>query len=379
MRKSILLVMLFLLLFSVSASAAKEVVMYEFYGRGCPHCSKLNSFIDDLKKDYSFLTVVQKEVYFDEDNRKLFEEMSNAFGKQIGGVPTVFIDDKVFIGFSDSVASSLKKEIERCSVVGCNNPQNHVVTPETTAIETERSPLEEPGKTRLKEQITLGAVISAAAVDAINPCAFAVLIILLTTILSAKKKKRAAHAGLAFTASIYVSYFLMGVGLYSAIQAAGFTHWFYSVVAVLAIIIGLFNIKDYFAYGKWFIMEVPKSWRPKMKTILRGVSSVPGAFLIGFVVSLFLLPCTSGPYIVILGLLAKTATKNYALLLLLLYNLIFVLPMLIITALIYFGVTTTHKAEKWRKSQLKRLHLIAGIILILLGIGMFVAMYLGMI
>jgi len=86
-----------------------------------------------------------------------------------------------------------------------------------------------------------------------------------------------------------------------------------------------------------------------MKTLIRGVTSVPGAFLIGFAVSLFLLPCTSGPYIVILGLLAHATEWGYAMALLVLYNFIFVLPMLIITGAIYFGFTTTEKAEEWYK------------------------------
>ena len=151
------------------------------------------------------------------------------------------------------------------------------------------------------------------------------------------------------------------------------------IVAALAILIGLFNLKDYLWYGKWFTMEVPLSWRPALQKLIKGVTSVPGAFLIGFVVSLFLLPCTSGPYIVILGLLAKAAARNYAISLLLLYNFIFVLPMLLITLAIYFGFTTTEKAEEWRQKRLKVLHLIAGIIILLLGIGMFVAVGLGMI
>ncbi len=111
-----------------------------------------------------------------------------------------------------------------------------------------------------------------------------------------------------------------------------------------------------------------------MKSLIKGVTSVPGAFFVGFIVSLFLLPCTSGPYIVILGLLAKAATKAYAFSLLLLYNLIFVLPMILITFAVYFGVTTTEKAEKMRQSKLKVLHLIAGIIILLLGIGMLIAL-----
>ena len=118
-------------------------------------------------------------------------------------------------------------------------------------------------------------------------------------------------------------------------------------------------------------------WRPKMKEFLKSATSARGAFIVGIIVSLFLLPCTSGPYIVILGLLAQATTRAYAISLLLLYNLIFVLPMLIITGIIYFGAATTEQAERWRTKKLKILHLIAGIIILLLGIGMFVAVGLG--
>ena len=116
-----------------------------------------------------------------------------------------------------------------------------------------------------------------------------------------------------------------------------------------------------------------------MKMLIKGVTSPAGAFLIGFAVSLFLLPCTSGPYIVILGLLAKTASFMEGLGYLLLYNFVFVLPMLIITFSVAFGLTTMAKAEEWRQRKLKVLHLIAGVILLLLGIGMFIAMGLGMV
>lgn len=227
------------------------------------------------------------------------------------------------------------------------------------------------------ESLTLSAVVSAAVIDSINPCEFAILVILLSTILASGSRKRALFAGIAFSVAIYISYFLMGFGLYSVIGIIGISYWFYVIVACLAIIIGLFNLKDYLWYGKWFVTEVPLSWRPKMKRLIKGISSVPGAFLIGFLISLFLLPCTSGPYIVILGLLAEVATRNTAILWLLLYNLIFIIPMLIITFAIYFGFTTTEKADEWRLKKLKILHLIAGIVLILLGIGMFVAMSLG--
>lgn len=379
-HKSLLIFEILFLLSLLSVSAQKEVVLYQFYGQGCPHCARLQVFLDSIQEKYPSLIIKQNEIYFNTENRELFQNMAAAFGQETQGVPTVFIDDKMIVGFNNAIGESIEKEIQRCVEEGCMDPAEKIsATGETTSIVGESSPLKSPEQTRLTKSVTLPAVLSAAAVDAINPCEFAVLIILLTTILAAGVKKRVLMAGLAFSASIYISYFLMGIGLYSAIQATGLTHKFYTIVAILAIIVGLFNLKDYLWYGKWFVMEVPMSWRPKLKCMLKGVTSVPGAFLIGFAVSLFLLPCTSGPYIVILGLLAKTTTRSNALILLLLYNFIFILPMLIITFAIYLGFTTTEKAEEWRTKKLKVLHLIAGLIILGLGIGMFIAMRLGIV
>lgn len=396
MKKSLFLVWILLICasfaYAENQSEEQQVDLYLFYGKGCPHCIRMQQFLQEMQEQYPNLNVVKNEVYFDSENRQLFEDMAGAFGYEVRGVPTAFIDEKVVVGFSDTLGQEIEQEIVRCTEQGCESPASRIegkevaketepkieeMPPDIVTVEGGSSPTEDPEKTKIKEKLTVGAVMSAAAVDAINPCAFAVLIILMTTILATRAKKRALFAGLAFTLSIYISYLFMGIGLYSAIQAAGLTHTFYAVVAALAILVGLFNLKDYLWYGKWFIMEVPLSWRPKLKSLIRGVTSVPGAFLVGFAVSLFLLPCTSGPYIVILGLLAKVATRNYAFALLLIYNFIFVLPMLVITGAIYLGFTTTEEAEAWRTRRLKALHLIAGIIILLLGIGMFVAMGLG--
>lgn len=221
------------------------------------------------------------------------------------------------------------------------------------------------------QKLTFPVVISAATVDAINPCAFAVLIILMTVVLLKEKRKEALALGLTFTIAIYIAYFLMGVGVLSIIQATKVAHLFYLIVAILAIIIGLFNIKDYFFYGKWGIMEVPRKWRPKMMKVIGKVASVPGAFVSGLVVSLFLLPCTSGPYLVILSLLAQ-GEKFQGVLWLLFYNLIFILPMIAITLLIYFGLTSAEKLEELRQKRIRLLHLIVGIVMIVLGITLLI-------
>lgn len=135
----------------------------------------------------------------------------------------------------------------------------------------------------------------------------------------------------------------------------------------MAVLFGLFNIKDYFWYGKVFLMEVPLTWRPKMKKLIFGVTSPKGAFLVGLLISLFLLPCLSGPYAVILAMLAAKKDLLQSLVYMVLYNIIFILPMTIVVLAMYFGLPP-EKAEAWRKERLRLLHLIAGIILIALGV-----------
>jgi cytochrome c biogenesis protein CcdA len=158
----------------------------------------------------------------------------------------------------------------------------------------------------------------------------------------------------------------MGLGLYKALGVGELSHLFFKVVGWLAIILGLLNLKDYFWYGKGFLMEVPMSWRPKLKSLLKSVTSPIGAFGIGLLVSLILLPCTSGPYIVILGMLAKKAFQTKAVLYLILYNLIFISPMVLISFAVYKGFDPD-KAEEMRQKRLRTLHLIAGLIMLAMG------------
>ncbi len=219
------------------------------------------------------------------------------------------------------------------------------------------------------QDLTLRLLIVAAAIDAvIEPCAQAVLVLLLGALLVARKRERLLHGGLAFTGAIFISYYLMGQGIYSAIKLSGVTtQWLYRIIAFFAVSIGLFNIKSFLWYKRGPNPEVPQSWRPKLKKVIGGVTSIPGVFFTGVLVSLFLAPCTSGPYFVVLGLLADKATRATASWMLLLYNSIFILPLVIITLLIHKRITTTARAERWRQRNIRLIHLISG--LIMLGIG----------
>jgi len=219
---------------------------------------------------------------------------------------------------------------------------------------------------------TFPVITGAAFVDSINPCAIAVLLILLATLLATGNKKKALKTGAAFILALYLTYFILGIGLIGVLNLSGFASVFHQFIGILAIIIGIFNIKDFFWYGGGgFAMEIPRAWRPKLKEMLGKATSPISAFLIGIVVTLFELPCTGGPYMFVLGLLSQNMPWVKVIPILLYYNLVFVLPLIILNVLIYFGYSSVEGTQTWKEKNIRILHLVAGIIMVVLGIWVY--------
>jgi cytochrome c biogenesis protein CcdA len=114
---------------------------------------------------------------------------------------------------------------------------------------------------------------------------------------------------------------------------------------------------------RFTILKIPTRAKPIIEKVMTN-GTLPAVVLAGILVSLFELPCTGGIYLAILTSMAQN--QSFSVFYLLLYNLIFVLPLVIITFLVYKGESTeflhawTNKNKKWMK-------LFAGIILILLS------------
>lgn len=223
----------------------------------------------------------------------------------------------------------------------------------------------------------LGRITTLALADSVNPCAIAVLTMVLMSILiqNPEKRKKILYAGFAFVASVYIGYLFYGIIIIQFFKTfAQFLRESSSIVynglAIFAMILGALNIKDFFSYKKGGIAtEMPIFLRPKVKHLTQKIISPYGAFVIGFLVTLFLLPCTIGPYIIASGLLAELGTFG-AIPWLLYYNILFVLPMLIIVGIVYFGFTQVEEVSGWKERNIKRLHLIAGILLFAVGFAL---------
>jgi cytochrome c biogenesis protein CcdA len=241
----------------------------------------------------------------------------------------------------------------------------HLADPSVTGIYTEGSfsQIEELDPTAT---LTLWVLVGAAIADSINPCTIAVMTMLLGVILTTQGKKRMLLASLTFVSVIFISYYLMGLGLLHTITNTQLTNIFFVFVTVAALVLAILEIKAYFRYRPgFFSVEIPVFLRPYMKNVIANATSIPGVAFAALICSLFLLPCSSGPYLVVLGMLAKSVTLQ-GLLYLFVYNLIFVLPMAFIALVIYLGKATVDEIGRFRETHIRNLHLFAGLLFLLL-------------
>jgi len=195
---------------------------------------------------------------------------------------------------------------------------------------------------------TLPVVIITALIDSINPCAIGVLILLIATLLGlSKDKKKMISVGLIYITAVFVTYLLAGFGLLAFIQKFNISEQLSWIVGILVIILGVIEAKQ-------------------IKKMMKNVS-IPGAVILGIFVAAVELPCTGGPYLAITTLLAKIGFSPEVFWLLVLYNFIFVLPLIIILAMVSFGVSTD-AVKSWKDKQKKWMRLFIGLVMIALGV-----------
>jgi len=230
------------------------------------------------------------------------------------------------------------------------------------------------------KDLTLTKILSLALVDAVNPCAIAVLTLMLIAIVAynPENRRNVLLAGFSFILSVYIIYMLYGlviIRFFQIIQALTSVRLvLYQILGLGAAALGLLNIKDYIRYRPGGILtEMPMRMRPRLKKILEGITSPRGAFMVGAFVTVFLLPCTIGPYVIAGGILS-TIELLQTIPWLLFYNLVFVLPMVLITLLVYIGFTSVENVSGWKERNIRYLHLIAGVIMLLLGVAMFLGL-----
>ncbi|RJQ28807.1 hypothetical protein C4571_02840 [Candidatus Parcubacteria bacterium] len=217
--------------------------------------------------------------------------------------------------------------------------------------------------------LTIPLLVGAAVIDSINPCAFGVLIFLLAYLYKAfGSKKHVLLHGLTYIAAVFVTYLVAGLILLPVIQQLGsFTAGAYIAIAILLIFFGILEIKDFFFYGKGPSLSILPSASKRIEMYTKRITGkLSTSFLLGVFVAIVELPCTGAVYLGVLTLISLAGVTVNNLLLLVIYNLLFVLPLIVIL-FVFEGASHGEKLEEWRKKYRRHMRLLIGIVLLLIG------------
>lgn len=210
-------------------------------------------------------------------------------------------------------------------------------------------------------------IITAALADSINPCAFSVLVLTITFLFSlGKSRSYVLKIGLVYILGIYLSYLAIGLGMLQVLSVLGVPRFMSKIGAIILLAWGGLNLADLFIPDFPIKLKIPDSLHAKIATLIHKAAAWP-AFILGVLVGLSEFPCTGGPYLLILGMLHDQARFWQGFWYLILYNLIFVSPLV---AILWFSSDPKlhDKVNAWRKSHGRQFEIISSIILVLMGL-----------
>ncbi len=227
-------------------------------------------------------------------------------------------------------------------------------------------------------ELSLPIVIGLGLIDSVNPCVIGVLILLMTILLKSGNRNKVLINGFTYVGAVYFTYLLGGLtllGIFNSVREISFiSQILYVVIGAFVIVAGLLEVKDFFWYGKWYSLAIPHSL---VKTVESRAATAPASlaatFTAGVVLTLIELPCTGAPYLAVLTLMSQGGYSYItALPLLLLYNLVFVLPLLIVIFVVYRG-TNLKMVEGLRQEHRGKMRLLIGLALLAIGLWIFSA------
>ena len=216
----------------------------------------------------------------------------------------------------------------------------------------------------------LPMVIVAALIDSINPCAFSVLLLTIAFLFNiGQVRRQVLRIGFMYIAGLFTMYFLIGVGLLQALNLFNAPHVMAKVGAGIIIVLGGIDLIGYFFPRFPIKLKIPASSHQAMaKLVNRG--SLTAVFALGALVGLYEFPCTGGTYNIILGMLydrSISVTYLNGLGYLILYNLLFVSPLVVIL-LLASNKELHDRVMNWRKQNLRLMRLYTGLIMVALGL-----------
>lgn len=358
-----------------SDSVNDNTCIHLFVQDECMPCTSLLSFIETISDKYN----VDLRIYNISDNieaTEMYLNLSKYYDIPQTGLPIVFIGETYFIG-EERIRENLEETISLCQAQGCPCPVKQLEKAITQFPQKDDfiAPKELMKLNLMGKELTVSTASSLpwltivlGLIDGINPCTFSVLFFLLTYLLTIGSRRKAIKIGIVFVLTTFFIYLIFMLGILNLISIIGAIHKIKIIVAVIALIAGIIMLKDFFFYGRWISLEIPSWAKPNIKKLIQK-GTFPSAIILGILSSLVELPCTSGIPLVFTTILAQQHIAEIpAFLYLIVYNIFYVIPLLIVIGLVAFVLLKMEEAESWRLKFRKYMRLVSGIILTFLGI-----------
>jgi thiol:disulfide interchange protein len=357
--KSLLAIILLTLGVSTAGAESTKLIVHFFGSATCGECNQikenlLKPLVAENKEKFEYIF---HDIETDSGLSTILS-FEKQFKVKTSSAQELFFPDTFLTGFEDIMKYGKKMITERLASGNYG----------TIKIDSSAGNLTEILKKKAGDWGFLLGTLVAGLADGINPCAIATMVFLISFMATRKRSRlEILIIGLVYTATVYITYFAMGVGLKSVLEGIKQYHTISLVIrwaaAVAAALIAVLSFKDAISFGKTkktdaITLQLPKQVKLRIHKIisgnLSGTSLVIGAIVTGFFVTLLEAICTGQMYVpFIVAMTTKESMKITGYLYLAFYNFLFVLPLLIVMVLAYYGMKWNELAKKTQNNMVK--------------------------
>jgi cytochrome c biogenesis protein CcdA/glutaredoxin len=357
----------------ITQPAEKPIYLAYFEQAGCQNCARTSYDLNVVVDRYPQL-VIESFSMEEDENKALNEWLSDKYGvpeEQRLTTPMIFVGEDVLIG-TGATLNPLLETVGKYAATGA----------ERTWEEFDPEEAEQRLVDRFQSFGVL-TVFGAGLIDGLNPCAFATLVFFVSYLtFTGRKGREILFVGISFTLGVFITYLLVGVGLLKVIQSLSFFNalgrWVYLITALLCLVLAVLTFRDFFRARKGqaseMTLKLPMTLRRRINKVIREGAQVQAfvamAFVTGFLVSLIELACTGQVYVpTIVYVLSQPELAAQAFLYLVIYCLAFILPLVVVFVLSYFG-TTSEQLGQFVNRHTATIKLVTGVVFLGLGLWM---------
>jgi cytochrome c biogenesis protein CcdA len=350
-----------------------------FYTHGCLHCEGVKAKLGEWAPKFPDLRIGTFDMS-KEENKKIGEALFEIYkvpASRLGEIVQLYIGEDYLSG-DEFPRQAFEKLVSKYQGKGAPPPWEKV-TPEALAKGEEKI------IDRFKK-FSLWGVLIAGLIDGLNPCAFATIVFLVSYLsFLGKQTKEILTYGLIFTSGVFIAYVLAGMGLMAGFrQLSGFpmiTKGIYLVIGTFAIVLGIISFYDYILFRRGEMakmkLQLPMALKKKIHGIIRiqtrsSKAGFIGTFALGFIIAATEVVCTGQVYLPTIGyIMTIPELRVNAFLNLILYNVMFIIPLVGIFVAAFFGVTSERMARV-TKERTGTVKLLTAILFICLGLFLFI-------